>query len=67
MKTSMPVEWHEECIKNQIRHCKRKEEEFDRLNLDIKKSKEEIEKYALQIIKAKQLKKTHFDRDRFKV
>jgi len=67
MKTSMPVEWHEECIKNQIKHCKRKGEGLNELKEEVRRLKEEIEKYALQIIKAKQLKKTSFDRDRFKI
>jgi len=67
MGTAMPIEWHEECISNQIKFCKHKKEKLSQLREEIKRLEEDIEKYALQIIKAKKLKKTSFDRDRFKV
>lgn len=65
--TAMPIECHEECINNQVKYYKCKVEELDQLNKEIKKLKEDIEIYALQIIKAKQFKKLSFDRDRFKI
>lgn len=67
MSIKMPIEWHEECLKNRISSFERKQKELDSLIKQIEKDKEEIEFLEYQIKEAKKANKDSFDSEKFRV
>ena len=66
MIKAMPIDWHENCLKNQLTFIRSKEKELLKLNNEIDRLKKSTKNYKQQIDRAKKLKKKTFDSDKFK-
>lgn len=67
MNKKMPIEWHEECLKNRRLSLSRKQKELISLAKQLKKDKKEIEFLEYQIKEAKKANINDFDNERFRV
>jgi FixJ family two-component response regulator len=59
------IEWHEQCLANQITHHHNVVDQLKQLTERERSLRDEIVRYHTQIIKAKQKKKKSFDKDKF--
>lgn len=59
------IEWHEQCLSNQISNHHRLVEEMNRVVEHERRAREDIVLYQTQIVNAKHKKKRSFDRDKF--
>jgi len=64
--SSMSIEWHENCLKNQKTYVERCAEELKVAQAKYLRAFEEYKKYERQIERAKKLGKDRFDSERFK-
>lgn len=63
--SAMPVEWHEECLKNAEASHDRLMEEYQRMELRVEESLQDLIRRKLQIARAKKLRKASFDAGKF--
>ena len=63
--TAMPIEWHEECLSNQIESHKRLVADLERATAAEKRSREQLERYRKQLERARKLGKKKFDSGKF--
>ena len=63
--TAMPIEWHEECLANQIESHKRLVVDVERATAAEKRSREQLERYRKQLERARKLGKKKFDSEKF--
>ena len=61
----MPIQWHEDCLKNYRGTVERARKQVDKALLDFNTLLTQCNKYEIQIITAKSRKLTGFDPDRF--
>lgn len=64
--SSYPIEWHEECYRNNLLYLAGEQERLTRLTEHIAQQTAQVEKYARQIARAKRLGKKAFDSDKFR-
>lgn len=60
-----PIEWHEECLKNQRKTYEREKDGVRREILRLARAKRDLRHYEAQVQEAKRLKKDGFDSDKF--
>jgi hypothetical protein len=63
--SAMPLEWHEECLRNSIESHNQRVRDLERAIEEERRSREDNERYAKQIERAKRLRKTSFDSEKF--
>ena len=62
-----PIEWHEQCLVNQIASHERLKVALEQAAEAERRSREDIDRYTLQIQAAKERNLESFDRDKLKV
>lgn len=66
-KNSMPLGWHEECLRNYRRSVADKESGVTRAQRELERSRDDLAFYERQMTEAKAAGMDAFDRDRYLV
>jgi hypothetical protein len=62
----MPIEWHEECLSNMLKHYRMEMDKYLLAKLSTERLFNECQKYRAQIESAKEKGKASFDSDRYR-
>lgn len=65
--TKMPLDWHKECLKNQLEYLSEKERALERIRNEVTDLDNDTQFYKEQIAEAKRRGLDGFDRDRFMI